>query len=331
MTKVKKVLLQQNTIPHDSNVSAALRTCEQAAELIVDATKTEYPADTAASTLLSLDANGQRSSSSAAQTKGIASAQIKATMDKISETALSIIRDRNVFISPQALEQYVKIQARLGRPETLPEALILYSSKALPRGAAGSITYVKQNPNKASNAVSAAVAGTALDAAIEAKNLDAAVAIVEATYASTAHKRSRLIKKALFPATALASLPFTAYVGASQLSALQNTMDQGMATNIAFVGAVSYVAFTASIWAIWVTTTNDHMKRVSWAPGTPLTQRWIREDERAAFDKIACSFGFAESTRYGEEEGLEFLTLKEYIAERGMMLDRAELMEGLGG
>jgi hypothetical protein len=89
------------------------------------------------------------------------------------------------------------------------------------------------------------------------------------------------------------------------------------------------VGFTATIGMVAHFTANDQMKRVTWASGTPLRHRWLYEDERAALDKIACSFGFSEEHRYGEEEGEDFLWLREYVLSRSMILDAVELMPGM--
>ena len=89
------------------------------------------------------------------------------------------------------------------------------------------------------------------------------------------------------------------------------------------------MGFTLSIGLVASATANDQMRRVSWTPGTPLRQRWLREEERAAFDRVACSFGFSEEQRYGEEEGNDFQALRQYVLQKGMILDAVELMEGM--
>ncbi len=102
-----------------------------------------------------------------------------------------------------------------------------------------------------------------------------------------------------------------------------------MATNVAFAGILAYVGFTATIGIVAVTTANDQMDRVTWATGMPLRERWLREEERAALDRVAGAWGFKEPRRRGEEEGGEWEELREFIGRRGMVLDRVELMEGM--
>jgi hypothetical protein len=250
-------------------------------------------------------------------------------IDKISDAAYAIVAHPTVVITRKVLEEYIRLQARLGRPQTLPQVLALYAGKPRPKLASGTVQYVERDPNKAENAVDRAVADMALDAAIEAKDLEAAIGILENTYASKAFIRSKIINKALLPATAVVTTPLVLYFIATELAQMQYSLDSQTATNMAFAGALCYVGFTASIGAVALFTSNDQMKRVTWALGTPLRHRWLYEDERAALDKIACSFGFSEEHRYGEEEGEDFMWLREYILHRSMVLDKVDLMPGM--
>ncbi|KAL2130309.1 hypothetical protein VTI74DRAFT_6635 [Chaetomium olivicolor] len=250
-------------------------------------------------------------------------------IDKISDAAYTIVTQPTVVITRQILEQYVRLQARLGRPDTLPQVLGLYADKPSPKMISGTIKYVERNPNKAESAVDPAVADIALDAAIEAKDLGAAIGILETTYAAKPFLRAKLIRKALLPGFAVAGTPVAIYYAATELAQIQHALQPKIATGIAFVGALCYVGFTATIGMVAHFTANDQMKRVTWASGTPLRHRWLYEEERAALDKIACSFGFSEEHRYGEEEGEEFLWLREYILSRSMILDAVDLMPGM--
>ncbi|KAI6354627.1 hypothetical protein MCOR25_008522 [Pyricularia grisea] len=270
--------------------------------------------------------------SARADSAGDFARQHKRAMDTIWDAAYAIIAHPNAPISREVLSQYIRVQARLGRPETLPHVLSMYASKPVPQKSSteGSIKYVKQNPHMPARAVDPDIAEAALDVAIEAKNLDAAVGIIESTYSTKAFTRSKLLQKAFLPASCLASLPVVIYVLASKMSTLQNTMDGSKATTIAFAGIITYIGFTGIIGMIATATGNDQMKRVTWTPGTSMYQRWAREEERAALDKVACSFGFSQPSRWGEEEGEEFAALREYVMRKGMMLDRVELIEGFG-
>ncbi|OAA68596.1 hypothetical protein SPI_00791 [Niveomyces insectorum RCEF 264] len=356
-------ILGHAAIPSEEETAAALSVCAEAAALIMDTkiqpqlSSIDHQADTAASALLSFDGTGSKRRATAAATTttatdndGIRSGtvgeapstvsplpgappwRLRNVVSQISDAAYAIVEEPRVFITPQLLAQYVAIQARLGRPESLPHVLQLYATKPLPRikGSSGnSITFVPQNPNKPSNAVDADVAAAALDAALASKNLDAAVGVVEHTYAAPAFVRAKLLRKGLLPAFVVLGVPVATYSLASQLAAYQQTMDPTTATGLAFAGMLAYIGFTGTIGVVANTTANDQMRRVTWAPGTPLRERWLREDERAALDTVACAFGFSEAHRYGEEEGAEFQALREYIMRKDMLLDQIELMEGM--
>ncbi|KAI1482309.1 hypothetical protein F4774DRAFT_370846 [Daldinia eschscholtzii] len=336
LEKAKSKVLSNPRIPSEADVSAALQACRIVADYMMDDAVqpqiahmiTEF--DSAESELLSLDSTSNPNSPKSinATTESIVS-QVRQIIDRISDTAYAVLSHPPVFITPELLEKYVDVQARLGKPETLPQVFQMYASKPMPRESRGSISYAKQNPNRVANAIEPPVIEKALDTAIEARNLDAAVGIIENSYATKAFIRNKLLRKALLPVGTFAATPLAAYVLATNFSDLQDTMDSGTATNIAFAGILAYVGFTASIGVVALTTANDQMKRVTWAPGVPLRLRWIREEERAALDKIACAWGFQEKWRQGEEEGAEWDALREYIGQKGMVLDRTELMEGM--
>ncbi|KAK0656526.1 hypothetical protein B0T16DRAFT_425082 [Cercophora newfieldiana] len=341
--RVTKVFLAQPGIPSEEVTLTALRACgnRDIGSAAFDAPEQQQPAETSgaegnsessASHLLSLDTtrSTRRSGAAAAsQTVAAPPLQPQDVLDQISDAAYAIVTHPTVVITPQILAEYVRLQARLGRPESLPRVLELFASKPTPRLSARNIQYLQRNPKKLESSINPVVAEAALDAAIEARNLDAAVGIVESSYATEASRRLRLFRKALLPASAFGATPVAAYLLASNLSIMQDSMDQAMATNVAFAGILAYVGFTATIGIVAATTANDQMKRVTWAPGTPLKQRWLREDERAAYDRIACGFGFSEQHRYGEEQGDEFKLLREFCLRRGMILDAVELMPGM--
>ncbi|KAI8965587.1 hypothetical protein F5Y11DRAFT_295498 [Daldinia sp. FL1419] len=336
LEKSKTKVLSNPRVPSEADVSAALLSCRVVADYIMDDAVQPQIAhminesDSAASELLSLDSTSNPNFPKLINTNAAnITSQVKQIIDRISETAYAVIAHPTVFITPELLEKYVDVQARLTKPETLPRVFQLYAAKPMPREGARSISYIKQNPNKVANAIEPRVVEKALDTAIEARNLDAAVGIIENSYATKAFVRNKLLRKALLPAGTFAATPVAAYVLATSFSDLQSAMDGATATNVAFAGILAYVGFTASIGLVALTTANDQMRRVTWAPGVPLRMRWIREEERAALDKVACAWGFREKWRQGEEEGKDWDALREYIGQKGMVLDRTELMEGM--
>ncbi|KAK4201836.1 hypothetical protein QBC40DRAFT_49064 [Triangularia verruculosa] len=331
--RITKAFTAQKGIPDERMTLAALRACaqtdvRQAADTQTSHSEVAAAEDRPVSQLLGLEGEaakaGQPSPSHADSVL-----PPEDVVDKVSEAAYAIVAHPAVVITPEVLEEYVRLQARLGRPQTLPQVLGLYASKPIPKEASGSIRYVESNPEKASKAVDPTVAEAALNAAIEADNLEAAIGVVEATYSSKSYLRAKLLRKGLFPAAVAGAVPLALYLLASEFAQFQSAWDHASATKIAFAGALCYVGFTGTIGMVAAFTANDQMKRVTWAIGTPLGHRWLYEDERAALDRIACAFGFSEEHRHGEEEGEEYLWLREYLLSRSMILDAVDLMEGM--
>lgn len=169
----------------------------------------------------------------------------------------------------------------------------------------------------------------ALDVAISQKNLSLVLAIIDNTFCAPAFHRAKVVRKAGVPLGGLAVAPMACYALASLASTFQNTMDPSTATGIAFAASLAYVGGTSSIGILAITTANDQMERVTWLPGIPLRHRWLREEERAAMDKVAVAWGFKDPYMRGEEVGEEWESLREFIGMRGMILDKTELMEGM--
>ncbi|KAL2178738.1 uncharacterized protein P884DRAFT_197400 [Thermothelomyces heterothallicus CBS 202.75] len=332
--RVVRAFMSSSGIPSEETTLTALRAIAQIDVRPPPAAAERRSEDAAAETrgpasqLLGLDGLAPQAGD-AARPPRTPSQRSQDVVDKVSEAAYTIVTRPTVVITRTILAEYVKLQARLGKPQSLPQILRLYASKPTPKLVSGSVQYVERNPNKAENAVDPAVAEAALDAAIEAKDLAAAIGILENTYSAKAFLRSKLIKKGFVPGLAAAGTPVAIYYAATQLAQLQHSLEPKIATGFAFAGAICYVGFTATIGMVAHFTANDQMKRVTWALGTPLRHRWLYEEERAALDKIACSFGFSEEHRYGEEEGEEFMWLREYILSRSMILDAVDLMPGM--
>ncbi|KAJ4414737.1 hypothetical protein N0V82_007729 [Gnomoniopsis sp. IMI 355080] len=333
VNQAKYQLFAKGGVPTENDVLAALLHIDNAATSGLgnstrQLTRKSIESDTAATSLLSLDG-------SVADPEQPLDAQASDTsrpgnlVHQISQVAFEVVSHPAVVITPPILEAYIVIQARLGRAETLPHVLSLYASKPKPRLNAGSIEYVSQNPDDAAKALDSDVVEQALDAAIEAKNLDAAIGVIENTYATKAFARQKLLKKALIPASLAATAPVAVYLAASRLAQLQSSFDQSTATAVAAAGMLAYVGFTGSIGLLSILTSNDQMKRVTWAPGVTLRQRWLREEQRAALDKVACAFGYSQAHRFGEEKGEEFQALRQFVLQQGMILDRVELMQGM--
>ncbi|PFH59291.1 hypothetical protein XA68_12583 [Ophiocordyceps unilateralis] len=320
----QKRLLSMDGIPPLQQTTDALRFCRDAAiTLHANLKRAEAQSRASASRLALLGA--ERTGS-----KLPIDAKLQEAANKVSHAAYAIITNPNIEMRTDFLDLYVQIQHHLGRPESLPSVLQLYATKPKPTMKDGKIHYVRPYPNLPYKAVEVEVADLALRTAIEAKHLDSALGIIEASYSTKAFKRQKLFKYATPPAIAVATLPFSIF-GVSTAYALycQNTMDVATATALCCTGISGYFLAVGSLGLIAKFSYKDHMRRVTWAPGTPLRHRWMREEERAAFDAVACAWGYKEEFRHGEETGADWEGLKEYLGYRSMILDRVEFMKGM--
>lgn len=317
-------ILSHDNNPSEKDVENLFGKCNNVAKsIVVDATNSTKSNTGATSALLALDI--EQSDQDIHQT----SVEVARTLQSLSSLAHTVIKHPKIFISPTILKMYVDLQATLGRAETLPEAFHLYSHKPIPLKDSSPIRYSNPELNIFINAIPSDVTEKALEVAIKAKQLVIAIDIIEMAHTGRAVLASKLIRKALLPASIVTITPFATYSLASQLSYWQTSMDTTLATNVAFLGIMAYISLTGTVGLIAIFTSNDQMDRVTWAPGVPLFQRWMREDERAAIDKVASAWGFSESWRRGEEEGEEWELIKEWVSRRAMILDRVELMEGM--
>ncbi|KAL1791830.1 hypothetical protein ACET3X_009581 [Alternaria dauci] len=247
----------------------------------------------------------------------------------LSKLAEDLLRHEKVFLSPNVLSVYVHLQRLLARPETIPEALYLYAHKPVPVEGSSPPKYSYPSPKSAKQAVPADIADAALTAAIDAKDMALALSIVDHTYRAPAWVRNRMITKMGFPAVLMAITPFALYMIAQELSVYSNFIDPRTFKIYTFMGMSTYVLCTGTLGFVALTTYNDHHDRVVWRPGVPLLDRYMKEDERAALDRIACAWGFKEEWRRGDEEGDDWEGLRQWTLLRGMVLDKPDLMPGM--
>ncbi|MCJ1444476.1 MAG: hypothetical protein MMC23_004978 [Stictis urceolatum] len=325
-------LLDSKNPPTERHILKSLTACEDLARTITPQAISEHSisrgvgSKNAGNNLLFLD----EGESSGLQDDGFIPAAVDSgAILRLSDTAYMILKDRKIFITAEVLRTYVSIQCLLGKPESFPEVFSLYANKPAPLEGSSPVEYMAAKPHRASSAVPSDIARAALNAAIKTKNMPLCLDIISTTVCSPAFQRNKIIKRALFPLTGFALAPIAAYVLADHIAHLQQTMSSEVARNMSFAGIASYIGFTATIGYVALTTANDQMDRITWADGTPLRERWLREEERAMMDRVASSWGFRESRRKGEEEGPEWEALKELVGLRGMILDRVELMEGM--
>lgn len=325
-------ILNSKTIPAEEQTLKALWVIESAArQLTYDAKSTaQKPIDadvevendnSATSSLLSLDSKSSKAHP----------ASISIAVDLLSTLAYKLITHPPVYITQPILATYVSIQSTLHRPQSFPEIFALYASKPTPvPGSSNPIRYRTPNPNASTQAIPTEVADKALDAAIQAKDLELAIDIIETSYAAAAFRRNKLIKKALPPLAVFGvGVPGGALALSLQLPLLSNVPDPLTNVLIGFTGIMTYSVAVGILGFVAITTSNDQMERVTWSQGTPLRERWLREEERAAVDRVAMAWGFKERDKWGEEEGIEWEELRDWAARRRMWVDRVELMDGM--
>jgi hypothetical protein len=247
----------------------------------------------------------------------------------LSKLAEGLLKHEKVFLSPNVLAIYIHLQRLLARPKTIPEALYLYANKPVPVEGSSPPQFSRPSPKSAKQAVPADLADEALTAAIDAKDLSLALDVVDHTYRAPAWRRHRIVTKMGLPGVLVSITPLALYMIAQELSVYSGFIDPWTFKLYAFMGMSTYVMCTGTLGFVALTTWNDHHDRVVWRPGVPLLDRYLREDERAALDRIACAWGFKEVWRRGDEEGDDWEGLRQLILLRGMVLDKPDLMPGM--
>jgi hypothetical protein len=247
----------------------------------------------------------------------------------LSKLAEGLVKHEKVFLSPNVLAIYIHLQRLLARPKTIPEALYLYANKPVPVEGSSPPKFSRPSPKSAKQAIPADLADAALTAAIDAKDLSLALDVVDHTYRAPAWRRHRIFTKLGLPGVLAGITPLALYMIAQELSVYSGFIDPWTFKLYAFMGMSTYVMCTGTLGFVALTTYNDHHDRVVWRPGVPLLDRYLREDERAALDRIACAWGFKEVWKRGDEEGEDWEGLRQWILLRGMVLDKPDLMPGM--
>jgi len=209
---------------------------------------------------------------------------------ELAKLAFAVINHPSVFISEDVLAAYVSLAVYLRKLLHLPTAFSLYAKK--PYFRPGSSTPSKAYPSLPKYAVPDEIASKALDAAVSAKDMELALDIIDTTYGAPAHRWNKVIRKAAPAGVAALLSPTAVYILAQQAAKYQDVVSQDLAAKYAFAGLLAYLGFTTSIGLVALTTANDQMERVTWLVGTPLSKRWLYEDERAAYDRLAQDWGF---------------------------------------
>jgi hypothetical protein len=319
---------QDGPVPPEQRVLYVFEHLDSLAKSLVDAKtinataqhQQSKHADTATSALLG-SVNARQAPSSVTKA---------ALLTLISQKAEETMRHPNIFITPAMLKSYTDLQTLLHQPSSFPDVFSLYANKPVPTASSdSSVSFSPATPDAMNTAIDPKTANAALSAAITAHDLPLATDIIETSFCTPSFRKAKVLRQALVPIGGLALAPLAAYSVASIFGAWQPMLDQQQATWMAFAGIMTYVSAVSMTGYVAITTANDQMDRVTWAQGVPLWERWVREPERAAVDRVAGAWGFKSMEKRGEEEGVDWEDLREWVGRRGMVLDKVELMDGM--
>lgn len=316
-TKLVNGILQSGKIPSEEDCLKVLGKYNAAAKQILAAAGVQLTSDDPAS------------NSDAILEVMKSNNELSNAVDRIALLAFNFLKHPPVFITPAMLDTYVRTQSLLQHPYPFPEVFDLYAYKDTPIPDSQPVRYQKQNPNKVSAAIPIPLANMAVDTAIRRKDMQLSLDIITTSFRTVGSRRSKVLLRASPLIVGLGLTPLGAYVIASKFAKYQITVEYEAALSATFACIMAYVVTTSSLGLIAIATYNDQMERVTWQDGTPLRHRWLREEERAAVDRIALAFGYKDKLRRGEETGKDWEMLKEWAGMRSMIVDRVSLMEGM--
>lgn len=316
---------QDGPVPPEQRILYVLEQLDSLAKSLVDAktinatSKNAKHSDTATSALLG-SVNARQAPSSVTKVT---------LLTLISQKAEEIMRHDYIFITPAVLKAYTDLQTLLHQPSSFPDVFSLYANKPVPTATSSTVSFSPATPDKINTAIDSKTANAALSAAITAHDLPLATDIIQTSFCTPSFRKAKVLRQALVPIAGLALAPPAAYSLASVFGAWQPMLDPTQATWMAFAGIMTYISAVSMTGYVAITTANDQMDRITWAQGVPLWERWVREDERAAVDRVAGAWGFKSTEKRGEEEGVDWEDLREWVGRRGMVLDKVELMDGM--
>ena len=247
----------------------------------------------------------------------------------LAKTLYTLLEDPKLFISESLLTTYTSTIATLSLPQYLPKIFHLYAHKPIPKPGSYPITYSEPDSRAPKYAIPLKVADMAIECAIRVRDMPLAITLIDTTVNTQQYKIAKFIRKAAIPLTAAASVVPLSYALSQRAAEWQLSWDPDMFFWMCMAGSTAYLGTMGTLLFITVTTWNDHHKRVRWVPGTPLTRRWFREEERYYLDRVAQGWGFKEEERWGEEGGEEWEGFREVCAGRWLEVDRSSLLPGM--
>ncbi|KAK8192810.1 hypothetical protein IWZ00DRAFT_436527 [Phyllosticta capitalensis] len=315
--KINQILSQKDSVPSEDVLVPIMREADQLAAMVQKSTPEPAPA------------SKQSASDAASLLSDLETAAPLARnpAEKLSSLVHQLMLHPPVFINPEMLELYVKVQAKLRQPEKILDIFELYATKPIPKPNSSPVQYKQPKPDRILAAIPTKIANEAVDAALANKDMFLAMEMVENTFRTRAFNKAKLVRKVTLPLLGVGSLPIALYYLAQMYAEAQTSEENFTAALKVYAGGSAYLAAVIGLGFVSISTWNDQMERVTWAKGTPLSVRYMREEERAAIDRIALAVGFRDKNRWGEEEGEEWEAFLEWAAMRWMVVDDVGLQE----
>lgn len=263
--------------------------------------------------------------------------------DVLGENLRDLLCDPKVYISSDILRLYVRVQNTLNKAEHIPEIFYLYAHKPIPVPStttptdpklsapdAPSFTFKRPWTWSPRNAIPLDLVEETLSTTIAMRSLPLSLSVIDTSVGTQAFRINKVLRKASIPLFGISMFPLIAYsIGHWFGHHYQITADPNYATIMCTLGVMAYLGVSTSLGMTALLTYNDQMERVTWRMGTRLRDRWLREEERAAFDQLALAWGFREKFRWGEERGEDWEALREFCSRRHMILDNTTLLQGM--
>lgn len=334
-------ILESDQIPEESHVQEILSTAQKLASALVHVPPSELeqeqrqpqPTSQERSASLFADLNEQERTR-----RSIRKTQISTTLStsdretcatQLAKTIYTLLEDPKLFISEPLLTTYTYTITTLALPQYLPNIFHLYAHKPILVPGSNPIKYRQPYSRAPKYAIPPLVTEAAITSAINSRDLPLAITLIDLTVKTPAYYSAKFVRKAALPLVGASSVIPLSYSLSQSAAMTQLSWEPETFFWMCVAGSTAYLGTMGTLLWITVTTWNDHHKRVRWVPGTPLTRRWFREEERMWFDRVAMAWGFQDINRHGEETGEEWEGLREVLGVRYLEVDRSSLLPGM--
>lgn len=333
-------VLESDQVPAESTIQDILSRAQQLASGLIHDPASEpeqqqkqpqpLSQDRSASLFSALDEKKSRAPALRPQSTPTLSTTDRETYaTQLAKTIYTLLEDPKIFISEPLLTAYTNTITTLTLPQYLPTIFHLYAHKPIPVPGSSPIKYRQPYSRAPKYAIPPTVINTALTSAINVRDLPLTIALIDLTVKTPAYYSAKFLRKAALPILGASSVIPLSYSLSQSAAMYQLSWEPETFFWMCLAGSTAYLGTMGTLLWITVTTWNDHHKRVRWVPGTPLTRRWMREEERLWFDRAAMAWGFQDENRHGEETGEEWEGLREVLGVRYLEVDRSSLLPGM--